>query len=277
MSQADPDPLVHAPAGDDGWKWLYYTGGAAALIAVLFFRRNFGVELITFGGFGIFEVPAEFPHGALAWFALFQENTLLGLTLFHLIDLVNYALVGLIILALFVALHRASKSAMVIATAAGLIGIAVYFASNQAFAMLSLSSKYAAAATETQRSTYVAAGEALLAMNDPATIHQGTGVHTGLFLVLASGLIISIVMLRSRAFFTLTAWSGILANGLALGHFVALALGLSPILVGIPIIVSAPFRMIWYLLTAIGLLRLARAVPDEADGGFSPRLRSSAG
>ena len=102
---------------------------------------------------------------------------LLALVLFHLVDLINYALVGLIFLALYAALHRTGKSASLVATATGLIGIAVYLASNQAFAMLSLSGEYAAATTEAQRSIFLAAGEALLAMNDPATIHQGTGVH----------------------------------------------------------------------------------------------------
>ena len=63
-------------------------------------------------------------------------------------------------------------------------------------------------------------------------------------------------MLRSRVFGKATAWAGILANGLALGHFVALALALAPIIAGLPTIVSAPFRMVWYILIAVGLFRL---------------------
>lgn len=254
MSQPT-DRVVESEIADPSWKSLYIIGAAAAVIAVLFFRRNFGTEMVAFRGFGIFDVPAVHPSNAAGWFALLQGDRLLGLVLFDIVDLINYALVGLIFLALYGALRRANKSAMVLATVSGIVGIAVYFASNQAFAMLSLSDRYAAATTDAQKSTLLAAGEALLAINSPGTIQQGTGVHLSLFLVLLAGLIISLVMLRSNVFGKGTAWVGILANGICLLHFVALVF--APALIAFPTSISALFRVTWYVLIAIGLFRLA--------------------
>ena len=65
---------------------LYLTGGVAALTAVILFRRNFNAELMISNGFG--------------WFDLFQNDWLVGLMLFNLIDMINYLLVGLIFLLL---------------------------------------------------------------------------------------------------------------------------------------------------------------------------------
>jgi hypothetical protein len=143
---------------------------------------------------------------------------------------------------------------MLIAMTSGLVGIAVYFASNQAFSMLSLSDQYAAATTDAQRSAFLAAGEALLA------ITQGSGILLSLFLVLLAGLITSLAMLRSsmrsRVFGRATAYVGILANASGLGYFVALVF--APAMIAVPHVIAGPFRMIWYLLIARELFRLGR-------------------
>ena len=254
MSQP-ADQIVDSGSKDRAWRRLYIAGGVAALIAVVFFRRHFGIEMVAFRGFGIFDVPAVHPSSAAGWFTLLQDNALVGLLLFDVVDLVNYALVGLILLALYAALHRANRSAMAIATAFGLVGTAVYLASNQAFSMLSLSQRYAAATTDAQRAMFLAAGEALLAIHNPGAISQGTGYYVGYLLVLLAGLIISVVMLRSRVFNRATAYVGILANALPLIDFIALAF--APAMYGIPTAVSALFRIPWYVLVAIGLFRLA--------------------
>ncbi|HCB50397.1 MAG TPA: hypothetical protein DEP47_12975 [Chloroflexi bacterium] len=118
--------LSDARAPDYAWKGLYYAGGTAALIAVLIFRRNIGAELTQFNGFGLFEVPEMPPATAAEWFMLLQKDRFVGLALLGLFDLVNYALVGLIFLALYCALRQVHKSAMVIATTFGFVGIAVF-------------------------------------------------------------------------------------------------------------------------------------------------------
>ena len=244
---------------DGSWRGLYLAGAVAALLAVLFFRRNFAAEMMLSRGFGLLDVPQIMPISAAEWFALLARNPLVGLLLFGLFDLINYALVGLILLALYGALHRANQSVMVVATACGLIGIAVYFASYQGFAMLALSSRHVTAATEAQQALVLAAGEALLAIHNPGALYQGTGIYISLLLVLLAGLLISLVMLRSAVFSRATAVTGLLANLLALSSFVFLAF--NPELLWLPHSLAAPFRLAWYILIAIRLFQLARAAP----------------
>jgi hypothetical protein len=261
MSQVS-DPAVETEITDRSWRTLYAVGGAPAVIAVLFFRRNIDAELIAFRGFGLVEVPAVAPQSAVDWFTLLHEDKLVGLALLGLVDLVNYLLVGLVFLAAGGALRRTSRAAVVVAMACSLVGIAVYLASNQAFALLSLSGQYAAASGEKEQAGFLAAGEALLAIHNPGSVHQGTGIYASLFLVLLAGLILSLIMLRSRVFSRATAWVGIVANGVGLLYFPALALfatfAMAPALLALPHVLSAPFRELWYLLIALRLFRLAR-------------------
>ncbi len=239
------------------WKALYMTGGVAALLAVIVFRRNWSAELTVFKGFGIFEIPDPLPSSALEWFALLQKDLFVGLSLLNLFDLINFALVGLIFLALYAALKNVNKSLMLIAISISLIGVAVYLTANQAWEMFSLSKQYAAATSDGQRSILLTAGDVLLASNHPEAPFQSTGIHVGLFLVLSAGLLISIVMLQSDIFGKAAAVCGILANGLALLGFIALVFG--PTISWIPPTLSAPFRMVWYVLIAIKLFKLGKS------------------
>jgi hypothetical protein len=164
---AEPAKHVHSD-----WKSLYRVAGVAALVMVIVFRRNFATELITFSGFGIFDVPAAHPASALEWFALFQRDRLVGLLLYDLVDVINYALLGLIFLAVYMALRETSKSAMLLATSVGFLGVIANLISNQAFAMLNLSNEYAGAGSEAERAAFVGAGEALLQNIIPALFFQ---------------------------------------------------------------------------------------------------------
>jgi hypothetical protein len=231
---------------DAAWKGLFKVGSMAALIAGLVIRRNLGAEFMLLRSVGIINVgPTTPPVAVVDWFGLLQNNRLVGLTLLGLFDVVNYALVGLMFLALCVALRRASRSYMVVAASLSFVGIAVYLASNQALTMLSLSDQYAAATTEAQRSLLLAAGQATLAIHQNAG-YEGTGLYLSFFLVTVAGLIISVVMLRSDTFGKVTAYMGILANGFGLGYYLALAF--APALVALPLSVSALFLLAWYVL-----------------------------
>ena len=145
--------VVDTGASNDSWKGLFIVGGVAALVAGVVFRRNLGPEVYLITG----QAP---PVSAIDWFTLLQDNRLPGLTLLNLFDVVDYALAGLMFLALCVALWRYNKSYSLIATVLGFVGIAVFFASNTALSMLTLSDQYAAATTDAQRSIFLAAGQA---------------------------------------------------------------------------------------------------------------------
>jgi len=242
-------------AGNSAWKTLYWLGGIAALLAVFVFRRNLSAELMALRGLGLFFVP-DMPVSVSGWFTLLQSNPLVGLTLLNVFDLFEYALLGLIFLAVCTALWQTDRSAMLVATVCGMVGIIAYFVSNQAFALLALSERYTAATSDITRASFLAAGEALLAINNPGALYQGTGIYVCMFLVPLAGLIMSLVMLQGNIFNRATAVVGILANGLILFYFPVLAF--APSMLALPFVLSAPLRVTWYFLLALKLFKLGR-------------------
>jgi hypothetical protein len=211
----------------------------AALIAALIFRRNLAAEYVLLREFGIIgSGPTAVPTDASEWLALLARNRWIGLMLFNVFDLVNYALLGVMFLALRAALCAALRTAngrmMAIAVVLGLAGIVIAFASSQAFAMRSLSQRYAAAGTETERAMILAQAEKLLSVDNPGALYPGAGPTVALFLVTLAALLISVVMLRSPIFSGPTAYLGLGAEGPQMGYFVALTLAPTPALLAIP-------------------------------------------
>ncbi len=164
--------MTQSETVDPAWRYLYIAGGIAALLAVFVFRRNLGAELSLMGMMGMVKVP-PLPVDAAGWIRLFQLNRLVGLTYLNFFDIIEYLLVGLLFLALYGALRKTAQSAILIATILGLIGTTVYMASNQAFAMLALSERYATATTAAELSNLLATGEALLAEIIPDSCIKG--------------------------------------------------------------------------------------------------------
>lgn len=185
------------------WKNLYRIGGVGALIAGVLTL----VDLIVFA---VWPQPTTIN----SWFTLFQSNWFIGLLDLDLLGIIAYVLLFPTLLALYVALRRASQSWMAIGTTLAFVGIAAYFASNTAFSMLSLSSQYAASTTDAGRSMFLAAGQAMLA------VFFGPAFTESYILVSAALLIVSVVMLRTRIFSKKTAYVGIIATLAGLGEYV---------------------------------------------------------
>jgi hypothetical protein len=237
-------------------------------MAALLFRRNLAAEFVLLRELGVIGFRATaVPDSAVEWFALLDGNCLISLTLFNVFDLVNYALLGVMFLALYAALYaalrRASRRVMAMACGLGLAGIVIGFASSRAFAMLSLSQRYAAA-TGTERAMLVAEGEKLLLVDNPGTLYHGAGPTLALFLVTLAAVMIAVAMVRSPVFSRTTGFLGLAAEGLQMGYFVVLALAPTPALLAIPPSAAAPFRLVWYLLIGRRLVRLAWG--DRGDG-----------
>lgn len=150
------------------------------------------------------------PSTVLGYFALFQNNWLLGLLSLDLLLVVNNVLLILIYLGLCAALRQTNRPLTTIALVLSLVGVAAYFSSNISFEMLSLSRQYAAATTETERSFSLAAGQGMLA------VYTGTAYNVYYILNAFALLIFSFVLLQSDIFSKSTAYSALLAGVLML-------------------------------------------------------------
>jgi len=224
-------------AADLRWMTLYRVGGWAALIGAALIP----VAMVVF----IAWPPPASDAPVAEWFARFQDNQLRGLLNLDLLYMGSWLLTIPVLLALYAALRRFGEAVMALATVAGLMSIAVYFASNTSVQMLFLSNGYASATTDAERSTYLAAGQAMLAT------YLGTAYHVSLIVGSVALILISVVMLRSRMFGRVTAWAGILGNGLALGLYVPV--------IGIWLLVASVLPLfVWQLLVGRRLLQLGR-------------------
>jgi hypothetical protein len=210
-----------------GYKDLFRLGGAAGLIVV-------ALTVCEVIGFTFFPQPSA----VLGWFALFQSKPIIGLLDFWGLEVLMYLMFAIVFLALHAALRRTNEGAMLIALALALLGISVFFATNNPFAMLSLSRQFASATGEVERAAFLAAGQALLSNTGQRAVG---GFNMGLFLVSIAGLIFSAVMLRSDSFGRSTAYMGILAFALSLADYLRQALTQS-VIVALPSSFRMPFR-----------------------------------
>lgn len=227
---------TNTESAEADWKSLYKVGAGAALTVLAFMP----IQMIIF-----FVWPP--PSTVIGWFTLFQDNGLVGLLDMDLLLIVDYALMGLVFLALWAALRRTSQSFMAIALTLELVGIATYFASTVAFEMLSLSNQYAAATADAERSTVLAAGQVML------ETWQGTAFDVSYILGAAALLIVSAVMRRSHTFSKVTAYVGILASVLM---FVPPTVGMIGVLLSLMSLVPTA---IWLILVARRLFQLGQA------------------
>ena len=179
---------------DSQLKALYKIGAVTAAIMLVIMIVQIAVFVIW--------PPPDTVDG---FFKLLQKNWILGLLSLDILYLLNNAILSLIYLALYAALKQEGETSTLIALMLGLIGITVYFASNIAFEMLSLSQVYALAMTE-QKELLSAAGQVLLA------VYKGTAFNVYYVLNAITLLIFALVMLRGTKFNRATGIFGLFAG-----------------------------------------------------------------
>jgi hypothetical protein len=237
---------ANTKTADSNWQNLYKVGGVCALIVGTLFI----IEMIVY-----IATSAPSLMDAAGWFTLLQNNRFVGLVDFGILELYALVLFVPVFLSLYAALRRASESYMAIATVLALVGIAANFATSKLFSLLTLSDLYTAATTEAQKSQFLAAGQATLAVSALGGISGS--VEGGIPLAVA-GLIISAVMLRSNILGRVVGYVGILANGIGLVMYIRAAAA--------PAVAGSPFfgaffllSVIWFILIARRLFLLSRA------------------
>ncbi|RPI84323.1 MAG: DUF4386 family protein, partial [Chloroflexi bacterium] len=160
--------------------------------------------------------------------------------------MVIYAIISIpIALALYFTLKNVSPSFTALYAALNLVCVLAFIVARPVFEMLSLSDGYAAATTDVQRSSFLILGQSLV-----NTFH-GTAFHVSYILGSLSGLIISLVMLKSRIFSKNTAYFRIASSICDFGLYVP----------GIGMYISmfsVIFLFIWNIMIARRLLQLGR-------------------
>ena len=228
---------------EQAWTPTYWAGAAAAALSVL-------VTVLHSGVFFVVGLPASVGE----WFSLFAANPLGGVLAFEGLMVVYVLLYVPIVVALYVSLRRHSPSLMALYAGVAIIGIAAFVAARPAFEMLTLSSGYASATTDAQRSTYLAAGEATLA------VFNGTAFWVSYFAGSIGGLLLAVVMLRTPVFSKATAYLRLASSVLDFGILIP-TIGL-PIALGSVVCLAA-----FNVLIARRFLSLARdASATVADG-----------
>jgi hypothetical protein len=228
------------PKSTYAWQTLHRVGGMAALAVLVLIP----IQMVVF-----FLWPP--PNSVIGWFTLFQDNALVGLLDMDLLLIVDYLLLIGVFSALFASLRRANESLMAIALILQLVSTATYFASTVAFEMLSLSNQYGTASTEVERSTFLAAGQAMLAT------WQGTAFDVSYVLSAFAVLIVSAVMLRSHLFSKVTGIAGLSAGVLMSVPPTAGTIGV------VFSLLSLVPLVIWLALVARRLLRLGTLERDR--------------
>jgi len=235
---------------DARWRTLYRVGAIAPLVTLAVYLA----EMVTII---IGDAAGEtYPETTSDWFSfLGQHNRIIGLLYLNAFDVFSIAILGIMFLALYVALRRASESCMAIASLFSFLGIAAFVAvrADMGLTMLSLSDRYAAATTGAEMDRLLAAGEAII------TPIAATPETVGFFLVAVAGLIISVVMLRSGPFGTAIASVGIVAAVATFANRVTLYV--APSIADAIMPLSGLLWMVWWLLVSRGLFRLARSAP----------------
>ena len=225
---------------------IYKLGAVTALLTLCTAVLEIWITFLP-GGYASAETVVD-------WFNLLQNNWFLGLRNLGLLNIVMTALSIPMFFALCMAHRQVNPKYSALALIISIIGDAVFYATNRAFALLDLSNQYAAAASDVQRMVLEAAGQAMLAVGQSHT----PGTFIGFCLAEVAGILISVVMVRGGIFSKRSAWVGILGFGMLLIYeifqsFIPGAASFALIFA----MLGGILNLVWYGLIAQRLFKIA--------------------
>lgn len=223
------------------WVPLYRVGSIAAFV----------IAVLLIGEVAVYAVYSR-PPTAADHFRLFQTDPLAGLLTLDLLGMIAYLLFVPTMLALHMALRAVKPVLVLVGTAFFFVGIADFFATNNAFAVLELSRQYASAPSESERLMYLAAGQAMFTLFNENAFLLSYAVVSG------SWVLVSLAMLPSDTFGRATAYWGVVAGGSGMA---AVVLEHIPMRGAVPVAIGIYFAAIvslfvWTILIALCLHRL---------------------
>lgn len=249
MAQMTPT----SPAAEAAPRF-YRIGGIAAWAQLIITLILIGVTFVVGGK----------PANAAEYFAAYGDSKLIGLLRDDFSSVIIISLYLFTAPALYLALRRTAPVLAAYATLFTLIAITVTYATHSGFSLMHLSDAYAQAMDATQQSELLAAAEAVIASD----IWNSTGGYAGGILLQGAGVLLALAMLRGDDFGRLTAYAGLLANGIdLLQHLLhPFTPGLSEIILW----VAGPAYFLWFPLLGRDLLRLSRRAIAAAKATPAP-------
>jgi len=235
MSASKKNQIIGSESADSRWIDLYKIGAITCMIfpvTIILAVVAYFIWPYTPGVISVADI-----------FASLQSNLLGGLVSLDLFMVLLMPVAALITLAMYVALKEVNASYALIALVLGLMGYTIIFAGRPLVEMAYLSDHYAAATSEIAQNHYLAAGEALHAL------FNGTAWMASMVLVGVSGVILSLLMLKSIAFTKATAYSGLVVSIGGLGFLI-------PVIGPLLSLVATIGGVVWYGLMARDFYRL---------------------
>lgn len=233
------------------WQSICRLGGAAALLVVITTPAEI---LITFlpGGYTTAGTVVD-------WFALLQKHPFMGLRNLGLLNIVMIGLGIPLVFGLYWVHRKTSPALAALAMILSFIGTAVFYATNRAFPMLDLSLRYAAAASEAEKTMLEAAGQAMLAVGQSHT----PGTFLAFFFAEAGGIFMAIVMLRGKLFNRAAALTGLIGYSFllifdVLSSFVPSSHNVILILA----MIGGISNIAWYILAALRFFQLGKLAEE---------------
>jgi len=228
-------------------KGLYAIGGSAAILQLL--------TTLTYSA--LLEILGPKPTSAAEYFKIYQGSPLEA---FLRGDFLLLVLIGLYLWtfpAVYIALRRLSPAYVALATLFTIMAVAGTFATESSFSLLYLGERYVNSASDAMRTQLLAAGEGVIASD---MWNSSAGYMDGILLQ-GAGVMVSAIMLRSRDFSKVTAYSGLLGNGLDLIQHI-IHLFAPAVSAGITLLMGL-FYLVWYPMLARDLFKLAKAVGEK--------------
>jgi hypothetical protein len=248
MSKTKLTQTIDSEYADQRWRDIYRIGGIASLLVA---------ASITFAVAAYFIWP--YTPGIESTESILQTlhtNRLSGLIALDVLTVPIVLLNVLPLLAMYMALRRVNESYALVALVLGLIAVPMLLTARPVTEMVMLSDKYAAATTLAARSQYLAAADALLEH------FSGTAWMIESFCLILSGLISSLLMLRSPVFGRTTAYVGIVTSLVGFGFIL-------PVIGPLLFFVNTMLSIVFNVLLARGLLRFGRQI-DRMERGLIP-------
>ncbi len=244
MSHSRRTEFTDVEIPDPRWQDLYRLGAVSfiALAALIF---------VAILAFFIWPYKGGFTSAANIFITL-QNDRLGGLISLDLFVPILNCISILPMLALYVALKRVNESYALIALVLVLMGIVLWLTARPLAEMVYLSDQYAAATSDAAKNQYLAAGETFNAL------FNGTAWMLSQIFLAVSGLINSLLMLRSKIFSKATAYLGIVNSIAGLGILIPVfAIGAVLGLIG------TFGGVTWYILLARTFFRLGWGQSNE--------------